>query len=417
MKFKFIGNASGIFYGDKGTSLLCDPWIVNGVQEGSWFHYPPLETTMEDVLDVDIVYLSHIHQDHYDERYFVNFRKDIPIIVLDDNYNFLIKNLERNGFTNLILIKNNETKSVAEFKITLYAPFIKDNFSDAKVGNLIDSAMVVQNNNTVAINFNDNTPTVECYTMLREKFKKIDLAMINYNAAGPYSSCFNNLTKAEKLEEHDRILLRNYNHLVLTANELQPLYVLPFAGAYVLCGKMAYKNECLGTDTWDACKKYVSSKVNSSIDVICLRDKDIFDLETGNSNNDYVPIDKRHMKKYIEKISQLKYPYEEDDEPDMGILLQDVDRASVAMQERMDRYGIKLNTTIFLKINGEEVAIYSPPRSSQKLVSELDNKLLRRIFDRKANWNNAEGGCLVDFIRTPNIYEFDAHTALQFFHL
>ncbi len=42
MKFKFIGNASGIFYGDKGTSLLCDPWIVNGVQEGSWFHYPPI---------------------------------------------------------------------------------------------------------------------------------------------------------------------------------------------------------------------------------------------------------------------------------------------------------------------------------------------------------------------------------------
>jgi len=248
---------------------------------------PPLETTMEDVLDVDIVYLSHIHQDHYDERYFVNFRKDIPIIVLDDNYNFLIKNLERNGFTNLILIKNNETKSVAEFKITLYAPFIKDNFSDAKVGNLIDSAMVVQNNNTVAINFNDNTPTVECCTMLREKFKKIDLAMINYNAAGPYPSCFNNLTKAEKLEEHDRILLRNYKH---------------------------------------------------------------FDFKV-------------------------------------------------------------------VKINGEEVAIYSPPRSSQKLVSELDNKLLRRIFDRKANWNNAEGGCLVDFIRTPNIYEFDAHTALQFFHL
>ena len=417
MKFKFIGNASGIFYGDKGTSLLCDPWIINGVQEGSWAHYPPLETTMEDLLDVDVIYLSHIHQDHYDDRHFTKFRKNIPIIVLDDKYNFLIKNLERNGFTNLILIKDNETKSVAEFEITLYAPFIEDNFSNAKVGNLIDSAMVIQNNNTVAINFNDNTPSLECCTMLRNKFNKIDLAMINYNAAGPYPSCFKNLTDAEKFEAHKKILSRNYDHLVLTANELQPLYVLPFAGAYVLSGKMGYKNKYLGTDTWDACKAYTSSKLNNPIDVICLRDKDIFDLETGSANNDYVPIDKRHMEKYIIEISQLKYPYEEDNEPDMSILLHDIGRASLAMQERMDKHGIKLNTEIFLKINGVEIAIHTPSLSNQKLVSELDNKLLRRIFDRKAHWNNAEGGCHIEFIRTPNIYEFDAHTSLQFFHL
>jgi len=113
----------------------------------------------------------------------------------------------------------------------------------------------------------------------------------------------------------------------------------------------------------------------------------------------------------------LKYPYEEDNEPDMSILLHDIGRASLAMQERMDKHGIKLNTEIFLKINGVEIAIHTPSLSNQKLVSELDNKLLRRIFDRKAHWNNAEGGCHIEFIRTPNIYEFDAHTSLQFFHL
>ena len=33
MKFKFIGNAGGVFYGNKGTKILCDPWIVDGVFE------------------------------------------------------------------------------------------------------------------------------------------------------------------------------------------------------------------------------------------------------------------------------------------------------------------------------------------------------------------------------------------------
>ena len=31
MKFKFIGNAGGVFTGSDGTKLLCDPWIVDGV--------------------------------------------------------------------------------------------------------------------------------------------------------------------------------------------------------------------------------------------------------------------------------------------------------------------------------------------------------------------------------------------------
>ena len=70
MKFEFIGNACGVFHGTEGSKILCDPWIVDGVFEGSWFHYPPLTTKIEDLQDVDAIYVSHIHPDHYDERFF-----------------------------------------------------------------------------------------------------------------------------------------------------------------------------------------------------------------------------------------------------------------------------------------------------------------------------------------------------------
>ena len=79
MKFEFIGNAGGIFYGSEGTKILCDPWIVPGVFEGSWFHYPPLKTKIKDLQNVDAIYVSHIHPDHYDEQNF-NFPKQIPLI-------------------------------------------------------------------------------------------------------------------------------------------------------------------------------------------------------------------------------------------------------------------------------------------------------------------------------------------------
>jgi len=35
MNFKFIGNAGGIFTGSKGTRILNDPWIIDGVFEDS----------------------------------------------------------------------------------------------------------------------------------------------------------------------------------------------------------------------------------------------------------------------------------------------------------------------------------------------------------------------------------------------
>ena len=56
MKFKLIGNAGGIFTGSKGTKILCDPWIEDGVFEGSWCHYPPLKTKIE-VKFLNVIFL------------------------------------------------------------------------------------------------------------------------------------------------------------------------------------------------------------------------------------------------------------------------------------------------------------------------------------------------------------------------
>ena len=75
LTFQFIGNACGIFTGSNGTTILCDPWLVDGVFEGSWHHFPKLKTTFDDVQNIDAIYISHLHPDHFDERHF-EFRKD-----------------------------------------------------------------------------------------------------------------------------------------------------------------------------------------------------------------------------------------------------------------------------------------------------------------------------------------------------
>lgn len=418
MKFKFIANSSGIFYGNKGTKVLCDPWIVNGVFDGSWYHYPPITTTLSNLEDVDAIYLSHVHPDHYDERYF-DFDKDIPIFVLDHGPNFLKNNLSRAGYKNLILIKDGETAPFNEFDVSLYAPFAKHNFHDAKIGNIIDSAMVIKSGENTVLNANDNTLTIDACHRLNDAHGPIDMAMLNYNAAGPYPSCFNNLTEEEKRSEHDRIILRNYDHMCSILQALKPSLALPFAGAYIIAGKQSHKNAYLGTSTWDACADYLRTQNIPDTRLICLREHDTLDLDLKTVDKGYVPVDLEHMQRYIsEDLPQKQYPYELDEAPDQQQLIDDIATASTRMLERMQRYKLELNTSIHLELEGLSIPIYLSAATQQRyLHCQLDNRLLRRILNRASHWNNAEIGCHIEFERKPNFYEPDVHTALQFFHL
>ena len=416
MKFKFIGNACGIFTGSEGTQILCDPWIVDGVFEGSWFHYPPLNTKIKDLQSVDAIYVSHVHPDHYDDRNF-EFKKDIPIIILNEGPNFLKKNLEKKGFTNLIEIKDNETQKFREFNLTLNKPFVGHIYEESLLGNLVDSSLVIENDGIIAINFNDNTPNGKACIELKKKFKEIDFALLNYNAAGPYPSCFNNLSIEEKKSEHSRILKRNFDHLCSVIPLLKPKNVLPFAGSYILGGKNYYKNEYLGTTSVDVCADYLKKNLSFKTNVVCLRENQTFDILNQKSLDKYERVNLDEMKNYIEKIKDFKYEYELDKEPDNIKIEEDIHLAKEKLISRIKKFNIDIKTNIFIEINEKKIPVYEDSDNNINLYCSLDNKLLRRILDKKAHWNNSEIGAHIHFKRIPNEMNPDVHTIMSFFHL
>ena len=416
MKFQFIGNAGGIFLGSSGTKILCDPWIVDGVFEGSWFHYPPLKTSISDLQNVDGIYLSHIHPDHYDDRYF-DYPKDIPLIILNEGPNFLKKNLVKKGFKNIVEIKNDETIQFKEFKLTLYKPFTKHIYEESLIGNLIDSALVLNDGDITAINFNDNNPDSKACSYLKNKFDKIDFAMLNFNSAGPYPSCFDNLNIEEKVDEHNRILKRNFDHLCEIIPILEPYAVLPFAGSYVIGGKNYYKNEYLGTTTWDECSDYLKKNLKFNSKIVTLREKQTFDIKTKKQLEKYERLNKNEMKSYINSLKTIVYDYENDELPDMSKILKDIKIASKNMIEKIKRFDVKLQTNVYIEINNEYIQVLEGSDENQKLYCQLDLKLLRRILDKKAHWNNAEIGAHINIKRYPNKMVPDVHTCMSFFHL
>ena len=416
MKFKLIGHAVGIFTGSNGTRILCDPWIADGVFEDAWYHYPPLETKLSDIKDIDGIYISHIHPDHYDERYF-DFPKDMPLIILNEEPNFLKKNLINKGYSNFIEIQNNETVQFKEFNLTLYKPFTKGIFEESLIGSLIDSALVLENDGTTAINFNDNQPDEKACLFLKNKFRNIDLAMLNFNAAGPYPSCFDNLTTQEKISENKRILKRNFDQLCSIIPILQPKSVLPFAGAYVVGGKNYYKNEYLGITTWDECADYLNNNLKFNSKVFCLRENQTYDIKNQKQLEKYEKIDINEMKNYIQSLKNKKYGYENDNMPEISKLKNEIKLASTKFIERIKKFTIELKSNVYLKVDNENIQIIKGKDSNRHLYCDLDLRLLNRILHKKAHWNNCEIGTHINFQRVPNKMDLDTHTCLSFFHL
>ena len=240
--------------------------------------------------------------------------------------------------------------------------------------------------------------------------------MINYNAAGPYPSCFKNLSEDDKMNAHNSILYRNISHLVECCNILQPKVVLPFAGAYVIGGSHYQKNKFLGTTTLDHCAEQI--RTISSHKVITLREGDTYDLSTHTSDVPYVSIDPFQQEEYInDKLSQIKYPYQNDAPVIKSELNAKVSAAILALSERIIKYKLHVRSCIKIFSAGTCFDIHpGDPAFGVNLFFYLDERLLLRIIERRSHWNNAEIGCHIDVDRNPNVYEVDAHTLMQFFH-
>src|SRR5690349_10343554 len=83
------------------VKILCDPWFTEGAYDGSWYQYPPLEDPVAAIGPMDLVYVSHIHPDHYDPVFLRRYLKAYPkarLIIANQAPSFLLNKMKRDGF-------------------------------------------------------------------------------------------------------------------------------------------------------------------------------------------------------------------------------------------------------------------------------------------------------------------------------
>lgn len=416
MRITQIGNACCV-YESNHFRLLADPWLKEGAFEGSWFHYPLLRTRVADLLPIDAIYISHLHPDHFDEETLRKFPKTTPILYLDQPPNFLEKKLKALGFEELFPIGHQETQILGPYRVTMYKPFTGHLFHETQIGNLIDSALVIEDEEFRILNANDNAPTLAASVELYDRHGAFDVVQLVDSCAGPYPACFENLSHEEKLKEKERILLRHLKLMADSANLLRTRYFQPFAGHYQLGGRLLKLNPYLAVAEVEEVSQFMEKRGLRSL---ALREGDTFDLTTSIIHQKLTHTFDR--KTWENDVRNAPYTYDHWSSPSRTDLYASFMKALIRLREKQRVMDLYPNWKVVIEVRDPnerwefDLSLNPLTRSEKTLTFSLPAKLMMAILKKEIHWNNAEVGCHIQMHREPNEYCYDIHMLMCFFH-
>jgi len=443
LKVTYLQNA-GVIVENFGEKILCDPWFVDGCYYGSWHHYPKFEFNEKEFDDVDYIYISHVHPDHFDIKTLQKLKKNIPVLIHEFPQKYFKENIEELGF-NVEEIRNNKRTKLEKTWINIIAADNCDpeicsrafgcNFGFNQFGtNQIDTFSIIDNEEQVIVNSNDCPYEIGQNTakMIKKQHPTVNLFLVGYTGASDYPCCYG-LEESEKRNEAEKKKMKRLQNAADYIHILDPEHYLPFAGRYVLGGKLTALMKYKGESTLDEGFEYLSKNVNQEKNKgIILNMKAHFDLDTKKTSETYISENIQERNNYISNIlSKLKLDYESDPSPKINSIFELIPKAYERFEKHRKMINYSTDTIIFIKLDAENLLLINCNGDGYKIIKNdefqnfqkylylsLDPKLLFRILQgpKFAHWNNAEIGCHISWKRVPNVYDRSLMYCLNFFH-
>lgn len=220
--------------------VLCDPWFTEGAYDGSWYQFPRLLAPLQKVGEADLVYVSHIHPDHYDPAFLHQYLARHPgakLAIADFQHNHLLEKMRRDGFDPLVASRIDRGHTQLHL--------VPNEHPSEADPNDVDSALVVRHGLHGVVNMNDNALNREHVARIRELCPNPDIALLGYTGAGSYPQTYYDDPKRLRglADAKKRQFFERYRQM---RDALAPKLAIPFASKYVLAGKLADLNDYRG---------------------------------------------------------------------------------------------------------------------------------------------------------------------------
>ena len=223
--------------------ILHDPWFTEGVYDGSWYHHPKVVDPIGSIGDVDLVYVSHLHPDHYDPaflRQYFAVHGEKEIVVAEHAPNHLANKMRVDGFKPTVL---REPRQVGNTRVQVLAH---------KTGSAsdIDSAIVLHHDDGqrrhCVVNANDIIFDAATTQALKAAAGDVDILLCGYTGAGPYPQTYFELNDPRLPAEADNKRQAFFERYRKLTTAIGARMNLPFAGKYMLGGRLTALNGVRG---------------------------------------------------------------------------------------------------------------------------------------------------------------------------
>jgi hypothetical protein len=401
----------------ESTRILTDPWFTDGIYEGAWYKFPLVEKPLEIIGEVDAIYISHLHPDHFDpdflSLYFEKYGvKPIYIPKYENNI------LQKIGFSQGLTLTPTSFEEIGDISMAIFPQDVDDQD--------IDSAAVFSSCGSAFLNMNDclyNEKQIKSInTYMDDQCLTLVLGAFQYGPAGPYPHTFFECgpglrTIAEKFKDFYIERFKSY------IEAFKPIFAMPFAGSYILGGKLAILNEYMAK-----VDPYALSLLDERIvpleepgGFVDLRSRTICGRLNGHR-------DKEEYKKRVEYVANklLNYEYEFNISFD-GINWNRLFRCAYANalkhKQYSDKYIIKIRgynefgreVVCVCSLDGTcpQITVVKDAAEGPQIFNEefnLDYRHLFGLLTTYYQWNDAEVGSHIVARRkadyNPNVFKF-----------
>ena len=397
-------------------SILCDPWFSEGAYDGSWYHYPPFDNPIANIPACDFVYVSHIHPDHYDPEFLRDYTGAHPaarVIVADFQNNFLSGKMRSDGIAHDVVMELN----VGQTFLSLVPN--EDSSYD------VDSALVVKRGGHSVVNMNDNlfNPN-QIERILEITAGPPTIALLGYTGAGPYPQTYYS-DPSVMVSEAKKKKQRFFERYRTLRDALDPSLVIPFAGKYVLGGKLHSLNPYRGVA--DACEVLAFDDR-----AVVLADAGFGSVDTETLQPTKVrtkPYDVAKVREYVANLANRPMDYE--------VYFQDLPRSRMPLErllplafENAHRRSVVESDYYFCidlgdhwfagnanRKDGECEFIEDVTSLGPRSEITIDPRYLFGLVTGVFHWNNAEVGSQYQTRRVPDVFDRDAQAFLNFLHV
>lgn len=175
MRLSYLGHA-GFVIEHSGLRILIDPWFSSAFFQ-SWFPYPDNRFLMDRVLEMEFhyLYLSHIHEDHFDRDFLKQVDKRIPVICPNFRSRSEARQLKELGFTDVTRLDHGATIALGP---DISATMLLD------MSQKEDSALFVEVPGCRFLDLND------CHPAFNQLPRNIDVLAAQYSGAMWYPNCY-----------------------------------------------------------------------------------------------------------------------------------------------------------------------------------------------------------------------------------